>query len=232
LALLLHPEIGWPKTPAGALAQQRRLVGLLPPERPLGRAALVGGLDVSYSRRLGRVFAALVLLRAGGGGEVERAYGEAEADFPYVPGLLSYREGPACVDAWLRLKNVPDVLLCDGQGRAHPRRLGLAVHLGLLFGVPTVGVAKSRLTGEHGPLGREKGAAVPLLDRKTGEALGVVLRSRTDVKPLYVSVGAGITLEDAVRVTLSELGRYRLPEPARLAHRLVTLRRRRAEEER
>jgi deoxyribonuclease V len=229
VAELFHPGIEWPKTPAGALEQQRTLVELLPPERPLGPVALVGGLDVSYSRRLGRVFAALTVARPGGGGEVERAFGEAAADFPYVPGLLSYREGPACLDAWRNLRHVPDVLLCDGQGKAHPRRLGLAAHLGLLFGVPTVGVAKSRLVGEHGPLGREKGAAVTLVDSRTGETIGIVLRSRTDVRPLYVSVGAGLTLEDAVRVTLSELGRYRLPEPARRAHNLVTLRRKEAE---
>ncbi|HUT97934.1 MAG TPA: endonuclease V [bacterium] len=229
MAELLHPEIRWPKTPAEALEQQRRLVKLLPPERPLGPVALVGGLDVSYSRRLGRVFAVLTVARPGGGEEVERAFGEAAADFPYVPGLLSYREGPACVDAWRKLENVPDVLLCDGQGRAHPRRLGLASHLGLLFDVPTVGVAKSRLTGKHGPVGREKGATTPLVDAKTGETIGTVLRSRTDVRPLYVSVGAGLTLVDAVRIALSELGRYRLPEPARRAHNLVTLYRKDAE---
>jgi len=229
VAKLLHPGIEWPKTPAEALEQQRGLVSLLPPERPLGPVALVGGLDVSYSRRLGRVFAALTVARPGGGDEVERVFGEAEADFPYIPGLLSYREGPACLDAWRKLENVPDVLLCDGQGKAHPRRLGLATHLGLLFGVPTVGVAKSRLIGKHGPPGREKGATVPLLDPKTGETLGAVLRSRTDVRPLYISVGAWMTLEDAVRVTLSELGRYRLPEPARRAHNLVTLHRKEAE---
>ncbi len=232
MAKLLHPEIGWPKTPTDALSQQRRLVELLPPERPLGGIGLVGGLDVSYSRRLKRVFAALVVLRAGRGEEVETVYGEAKADFPYVPGLLSYREGPACVAAWLNLNTKPDVLLCDGQGKAHPRRLGLASHLGLLFGVPTVGVAKSRLTGEHGLVGGEKGSTTSLVDGKTGETLGVVLRSRTDVKPLYISVGAGITLEDAVRITLSELGRFRLPEPSRRAHHLVTLHRKKAEEER
>jgi len=229
LAELFHPGIEWPKTPAEALEQQRRLAGMLPPERPLGPVELVGGLDVSFSRRLGRVFAALTVARPGGGEEVERAFGEAAADFPYVPGLLSYREGPACLDAWRKLGKIPDVLLCDGQGKAHPRRLGLASHLGLLFGIPTVGVAKSRLVGEHGPLRREKGATAPLLDPKTGETIGTVLRSRTDVRPLYVSVGAGLTLVDAVRITLGELKRYRLPEPARRAHNLVTLYRRKAE---
>jgi len=229
VAELRTSGIEWPKTPAEALAQQKKLVKLLPPERPLGPVALVGGLDVSYSRRLGRVFAALTVARPGGGEQVERAFGEAAADFPYVPGLLSYREGPACLDAWRKLRHVPDVLLCDGQGKAHPRRLGLASHLGLLFGIPTVGVAKSRLIGKHGPLGRKKGAIVPLLDPKTGEVLGAVLRSRTDVRPLYVSVGAALTLEDALRTTLSELGRYRLPEPARRAHNLVTLYRKEAE---
>jgi deoxyribonuclease V len=229
MAELRVSGIGWPKAPAEALRQQRELVTLLPPERPLGPVLLVGGLDVSYSRRLGRVFAALTVARPGGGDEIERVFGEAAADFPYVPGLLSYREGPACVDAWRKLRHVPDVLLCDGQGKAHPRRLGLASHLGLLFGVPTVGVAKSRLVGVHGPLGREKGSTVPLRDPKTGEVLGTVLRSRTDVRPLYVSVGAALTLEDAVRTTLRELGRYRLPVPARRAHNLVTRRRQEAE---
>lgn len=220
----------WPHEVKAALEQQRQLVGELPPEeRPLGPVELIGGLDVSYSRRLGRVFAVLVVLRHGTTELVEMAHGEAKLNFPYVPGLLSYREGPACVAAWKNLKQKPDALLCDGQGKAHPRRLGLASHLGLIFEIPTVGVAKSRLIGEYKTVGEQRGERTPLVDPKTGERLGTVLRTRDNVKPLYISVGAGIILVDAEELVLANLTRYRLPEPSRLAHNYVTACRRQAE---
>jgi len=135
---------------------------------------------------------------------------------PYIPGLLSFRECPAVAAAWEALVLEPDVVLVDGQGIAHPRRLGIAAHLGLLIDRPTVGCAKSRLCGKHGEPGEERGAHVPLRDGD--EVIGAVVRTRTRVKPLYVSPGHRITLEESIRYVL-ECGRgYRLPEPTRLAH--------------
>jgi len=222
-------ELSWPRDIGEARRQQKELARSLPPDEPLGDYATVGGLDVSYSKGLGLVFACLVVLERGGG-LIEEVLGTAPLDFPYVPGLLSYREGPACCAAWNKLKRRPDVLICDGQGRAHPRRLGLATHLGLVFGIPTIGVGKSRLIGEYDEPGSRKGERSELLDPADGGTLGCVLRSRDNVKPLFVSVGARITLKDAVAVVLEQLDRYRLPEPQRLADRRVTELRKAAEE--
>lgn len=140
--------------------------------------------------------------------------------FPYVPGLLSFREVPAILTAWEGLKKQPDLVLCDGQGYAHPRRLGLACHLGLWLGVPTVGVAKSRLIGEYQEPGVEKGDQTALMDK--GERVGTVLRTRTGVKPLFVSPGHLISLQTAVDYVLRSTTRYRLPETTRQADRLAS----------
>jgi len=141
--------------------------------------------------------------------------------FPYVPGLLSFREAPALLEALAGLCEPPDLLLCDGQGYAHPRRFGLACHLGVLTGLPSIGVAKSRLIGEHGPLGPEKGDWTLLWHQ--GEIIGAVVRTRRNIQPLYVSVGHKISLEMAVRYVLACTTRYRLPETSRWAHRLASL---------
>jgi deoxyribonuclease V len=151
---------------------------------------------------------------------IETSDARVEAAFPYVPGLLSFREVPGLIAAFEGLRQRPDVVLCDGQGRAHPRRFGLACHLGLLLRLPTIGVAKSRLIGktEREPrIGR--GSWVDLLDR--AEVIGRVLRSRDRVKPLYISIGHRVTLDDAVALTLKMGGGYRLPEPTRLADQRV-----------
>ena len=140
--------------------------------------------------------------------------------FPYVPGLLSFREAPAALAALGQLKTSPDILLCDGHGLAHPRRFGLACHLGLLSGLPSIGVAKSLLTGEHAPPAQERGAWTPLLDG--GEVIGAALRTRPGAKPVYVSIGHRISLESALQVVLRCTGRYRLPETTRQAHRLAS----------
>ncbi|HTY99332.1 MAG TPA: deoxyribonuclease V, partial [Rhodocyclaceae bacterium] len=140
--------------------------------------------------------------------------------FPYVPGLLSFREIPALLAAWERLAIVPDLVLCDAQGFAHPRRFGLACHLGLWLDVPAIGVAKSRLIGTHGPVPEAKGEWTPLLDND--EVIGGVLRTRAGCKPLFVSVGHRVSLESAVAWTLACTTRYRLPETTRQAHRLAS----------
>jgi len=136
--------------------------------------------------------------------------------FPYVPGLLSFRECPGVLGAFRKLKRQPDLMLVDGHGIAHPRRIGIAAHLGLLLDLATVGCAKSRLCGAHDEPGLERGCRAPLTD--DSETIGAVLRTRTNVKPIYVSVGHRITLDEAVEHALSCGGGYRLPEPTRLAH--------------
>ncbi|MGE3182809.1 MAG: endonuclease V, partial [Phycisphaerae bacterium] len=143
----------------------------------------------------------------------------AQLKFPYVPGLLSFREAPALLRAFAKLEKIPDVVLCDGQGLAHPRRLGLASHLGLWLRIPTIGCAKSRLCGEHRMPARTRGSRTKLVHQ--AELVGTVVRTRDDVRPLYVSVGNLCTLADAVRLTLACSVGYRMPEPTRLADRIV-----------
>jgi deoxyribonuclease V len=140
--------------------------------------------------------------------------------FPYVPGYLSFREVPAILGALASLDSPPDLILCDGQGLAHPRRFGLACHLGVLTGLPTIGVAKSRLIGTHVEVPQHKGAWVPLLD--DDEIIGAVLRTRDGVQPLYVSVGHRVDLSTAIDFVLRCTTRYRLPETTRWAHKLAS----------
>jgi deoxyribonuclease V len=193
---------------------------------------LVGGLDCAFSKDGSRIFAAVIVLRVigsrspkpGGVGclefeHVETASAEREVRFPYVPGLLSFREAPVCLAAIEKLRHRPDVYLVDGQGVAHPRRLGLASHLGLWLAKPTVGCAKSRLIGTFEPPAPDRGSYSLLWDKQ--ETIGAVVRTRRDVKPLFISAGHLCTLDDAIRLTLACATRYRLPEPTRLAHQIV-----------
>ncbi len=149
---------------------------------------------------------------------IDQAIWRGNVEFPYVPGLLSFREVPAVLRALERLTAMPDLIICDAQGRAHPRRFGLASHLGVLLDWPTLGVAKSLLTGRHEEVGATKGSHVPL--RAGQETIGAVVRSRDGVNPLYVSVGHRLTLTEAIDITLACTTRYRLPEPTRQAHLL------------
>jgi deoxyribonuclease V len=153
---------------------------------------------------------------------LEAATAESPASFPYVPGLLAFREGPVVLAAWEKLRCKPDVLLFDGQGIAHPRGIGLASHLGLWLRRPSVGVAKTRLYGNHDQPGSLRGERAVLWDSRDPErAIGVVLRTRTKVKPVYVSPGHLMDLAQAVDVVLQCCTRYRLPEPIRWAHRVA-----------
>ncbi len=151
---------------------------------------------------------------------IETATASQQLTFPYIPGLLSFRESPVCLDAVQKLKKEPDAFVIDGQGIAHPRRFGLAAHLGLFFDKPTVGCAKSRLTGTFEEPAPEKGAYSPLKDNE--EVIGAVVRTRTSVKPIFVSVGNKCRLKDAIEITLACTTKYRLPEPTRIAHQLVS----------
>lgn len=189
-------------------------------DRDDGRAVrLVAGADVSFDRGSPVLYAAVALLDAASLEVVEVAGVRSAARFPYVPGYLSFREIPAVLEALGKLRRRPDLVVCDGHGRAHPRRFGLACHLGVLLDVPTLGCAKSRLVGTHREPGPRRGAHVPLRD--AGEVIGEVLRTREGVKPVYVSVGHRIALASARRQVLRLAPRFRLPEPTRVAHREV-----------
>ncbi|HNS19756.1 MAG TPA: endonuclease V [Sedimentisphaerales bacterium] len=233
----------WSLSYAEARDLQTRLAGEVQftPLKELPR--LIVGLDCAFSKDGKRIFAAAVMLEVcgpaalgwetitpeGGGAtlplafeleHVETVSAEQETRFPYIPGLLSFREAPVCLEAVGKLSREPDLYVIDGQGVAHPRRLGLAAHLGLFFDKPTVGCAKSRLIGTFDEPSEEKGAWSPLRDGE--EVIGAVVRTRSHVKPVFVSVGHRCLLEDAVRVTLACTTRYRIPEPTRLAHQVVS----------
>jgi deoxyribonuclease V len=159
---------------------------------------------------------ALVILSFPSLEPIEQSVVEIAVSFPYVPGLLSFREIPVLLPAFAAVASAPDLLVVDGQGRAHPRRMGLASHLGLLFDIPTIGCAKSRLMGEFGPLGEERGSAAYLYDHE--EIIGAAVRTRAGTKPVFVSVGHRIGLDEAIDWTLRLAPRFRVPEPTRLAH--------------
>ncbi len=210
----------WKTTPKEAVALQRRLAGQVRPD-PIGKPVRrVAGLDCAFSRDKKRIGAALVVLTFPALEVIEIVHATGPVSFPYVPGLLSFREAPVCLAAAEKLKARPDVFLVDGQGLAHPRRMGLACHLGLFLDTPAIGCAKSRLCGDYRDPAAEKGSVTPLLHNE--ETIGAVLRTRRDVKPLFVSVGHQCTLREAVELTLACCPRYRLPEPTRLAHHEVT----------
>jgi deoxyribonuclease V len=180
---------------------------------------LVAGADVSCKRGDNRLFAAVVVLGYPGLDVLEEASCVAPTDFPYIPGLLTFREGPALLEAFQKLTMKPDVVIFDGQGIAHPRGFGLAAHLGLILDVPSVGCAKTRLVGEHDEVAIERGAWSEL--QYGGTVIGSVLRTKRNVNPVYVSPGHKVSVDTARRIVLSCSGRYRIPEPTRQAHRAV-----------
>lgn len=213
----IHP---WDVTPAQARAIQDQLRERLVRQDDFAPIETVAGLDIGFEEAGKITRAAVVVLRFPGLELLERALARCPTSFPYIPGLLSFREIPAALESLAKLRVEPDLLLCDGQGYAHPRRFGLACHLGLLTDLPSIGVAKSRLIGEHGPLAPEKGAQTWL--RHQGEIIGALLRTRNNVRPVYVSVGHRIGLETALDCVLACTTRCRLPEPTHLAHRLAS----------
>jgi deoxyribonuclease V len=208
----------WDLTPRAAIALQQRLRGKveLAPLPPLGAGALLAGTDVSYDKHSDKLFAAVVVLCLPGLEIVEQATAADRARLPYVPGLLSFREIPPLLDCFRQLHAVPDVVLVDGQGLAHPRRFGLACHLGWLLDVPTIGCAKSILCGAFEKLASRRGATAPLIHK--GETVGLAVRTRAGVQPMYISVGHRADLDSAAELVLRCAARYRLPEPTRAAH--------------
>lgn len=210
----------WPADVAAARAIQEALRSRVIREDRLGVVDRVAGIDVGFEEG-GRITrAAVVVLRFPELVLLEQAISRVPTCFPYVPGYLSFRELPAVLEAMAQLDAVPDLLLCDGQGLAHPRRFGLACHLGVLTELPSIGVAKSRLVGTHEAVPAEKGCWVALLDK--GETIGAVLRTRTNVSPVYVSTGHRVSLATAIDYVLRCTTRFRLPETTRQAHRLAS----------
>jgi deoxyribonuclease V len=206
----------WPATPAEAVELQRQLAGRVDVSTPLDSFDLVAGCDVSYHRATPVLFAAVVVLRASDLSVVEERVVTAAVKFPYVPGLLSFREVPPLLEAFAALRHAPDVVMLDGQGVAHPRRFGLACHLGLWLGRPCLGCAKSWLVGDYAEPGPAAGDTSPLA--VGGERVGVVMRSAAGAKPVFVSPGHRIDVASAAAVARATLSGYRHPAPTRLAH--------------
>lgn len=206
-------------TVADAEAEQRRLAARV--VIPAGRVTdphTVAGLDVSYEQGSDRIAAAAVVVEVASGAVLEEAVVEGVVTFPYVPGLLAFREVPILLAVLERLAGAPDLLLCDGQGIAHPRRCGLACHLGVVTGRPSVGSAKNPFVGEHVEPGPLRGDRGPLVDG--GETVGEVARTQDRTRPVYVSPGHLVGVAQATDVVLAVTGRYRVPEPIRLADQL------------
>ena len=176
----------------------------------------IAGADISFNRGSDLLHAAIVILELPGLQPVARSLASDETSFPYIPGLLAFREIPVLLKAWNQLKQKPDVLLLDGHGIAHPRRMGIATHFGIEVDHPTIGCAKNILTGTFGNLGTQKGDKADLLDGN--DKIGMALRSRTNVNPIYVSPGYQCSFGNAYEIVMQSLTRYKLPKTSRLAH--------------
>ncbi|MCF7803465.1 MAG: endonuclease V [Candidatus Marinimicrobia bacterium] len=213
-----HP---WDLSPADAIHLQQEIKELIVHHWDNREVRTIAGADVSYIRRWQQAFAVIALFEVEYGSSgiilhhLKSVTDSREITYPYIPGLLVFREGPALESVWQRLEKKPDLLMFDGAGIAHPRRCGLAAHLGWRWNIPAIGCAKSRLTGEAEEVGIEKGAHVPLFHKKT--QIGNVVRTRTRVKPLYVSPGHLMDFETAVDWTLQTTTKYKLPKPTRIA---------------
>lgn len=216
----IHHAHRWDVTPAEAIALQRHLRHEVVAVDGFAHVRAVAGVDVGFEARGAIARAAVAVLSFPELALQEFAVARRPTVFPYIPGLLSFREAPAVLDALRQLRRLPDLLLYDGQGLAHPRRFGIACHLGVLTDLPVVGVAKSRLLGTHAPLADDKGARQLLCDKE--EVIGTVLRTRRGVRPLYISIGHRVSLESAVDFVLRCVTRYRLPETTRAAHKLAS----------
>jgi deoxyribonuclease V len=212
----LHP---WNVTYKEAVEIQQRLRHRVILKGVGKKVKYIAGLDVSYAKGADTVWAGAVVLNFSSLVKTEERWSQKRISFPYIPGLLSFREIPALLDVLGKLEVEPDLILCDGQGIAHPRGLGLASHLGILLNKPTLGCAKTKLVGEFNPVGEQRGdyAYLTYQDR----VIGAVVRTRPGVKPVYVSPGYGVLLKECIRFVLETCSVYRIPEPIRQAHILV-----------
>lgn len=210
----------WPKTSEEAVVLQDRLRAAVDLSDSLpANMRTVAGLDVAYPEDSGRAVAAVVVMNYPDLSVIDQSVASVEVVFPYIPGLLAFREIPPLEIALRRLSTAPDLLICDGYGIAHPRRFGLACHVGLATGLPTVGVGKTAFVGDYPPVGRERGDWSAITD--CGEVVGRALRTRTNVKPIFVSVGHRIELGHACDLVLDLCRGYRLPETIRAADKLA-----------
>jgi deoxyribonuclease V len=206
----------WPTSEDEAVALQNALASQVDTSASFGKFDFIAGCDIAYHLSEPRLFAAVVVLAASDLSVVEEQTVTREVNFPYVPGLLSFREVPALLDAFRQLRQPPDAVMLDGQGIAHPRRFGLACHLGLWLNLPCVGCAKSWLVGDYTDPGPNAGDASPLT--LSGEEVGAVVRSATGVKPVYVSPGHKLDVASATAIVRATLSGYRHPAPTRAAH--------------
>ncbi len=219
--LKLHHQHPWDLSTAEAKVVQEKLSQYVICQDQLpAEINLVAGVDAGFENKFETIRVAVAVLSFPELEVVETKVIRRPTTFPYVPGFLSFRELPAIVDALGEIENFPDLILCDGQGYAHPRRFGLACHLGVLLDCPTIGVAKSRYIGKHDDLPLEKGEWVDLIDKD--ERIGAVLRTRKNVRPLYISCGHRISLETAIAYVLACTPKYRLPETTRIADHLAS----------
>ncbi|MBI3622424.1 MAG: deoxyribonuclease V [Nitrospirae bacterium] len=213
----LHP---WTLTPKDAIALQRRLVNHVVTENQLGAVRFVAGADIATYKDSPDGYAGVVVMSSPGLEIVETASATVKLTFPYIPGLLAFRELPVLLEAFAKLTRTPDLILVDGQGLAHPRRFGIACHLGLLLDLPTIGCAKSRLFGRHEAPPLRKSGVAHLYD-EDDHVIGAAVRTKDRTNPIYVSIGHKIDLPTAIRYTLACGRGYRVPEPTRQAHFFV-----------
>lgn len=216
----LQYQHAWDVSTKEAITIQQSLRDQVITEDKLDTVNFVAGVDVGFKESGAQTHAAVAVLTFPELELHESAIARMPMTFPYVPGLLSFRELPAIIMALEKLKQLPDIILCDGQGYAHPRRFGIACHLGVLTNIPTIGVGKTRLIGEHGAIPDKRGVWRPLTDKD--ETIGAVLRSRAGVKPIYISMGHRICLDTAIYYVMRCVRRYKLPETTRWAHKLAS----------
>jgi len=214
-----RPPHNWQVSPKKAIAVQKKLAALVRRGKPSGPLRFIAGLDAAFSRDAKHCIAAVVLWDLREKATVEQRVAVKELRVPYIPGLLTFREGPALIAALRKLEREPDALMFDGQGIAHPRGLGIAAHIGVLADKPSVGCAKSRLTGEYNVPGDKRGSSSLLTKNKI--TIGSVVRTKDNTNPVFVSIGHKIDLETSVKLVLECSGKYRLPEPTRLADQLA-----------
>ncbi|MBI4809900.1 MAG: deoxyribonuclease V [Ignavibacteriales bacterium] len=209
----------WTVTPAEAVEIQQQLRSKIKIEKFARPIKTIAGCDLSFDKHSDVIYAGIVVLQLPHLREIDRSTVITKATFPYIPGLLSFHESPAVLEAWAKLNLQPDAVIIDGHGYAHPRRIGIACHLGLVLDLPTLGCAKSILVGKYKEFQPEAGCYSYLIDKE--EIVGAALRTKRNVKPVYVSIGNRITLEGALELIMKCVKGYRIPEPTRQAHLLV-----------